>query len=142
MVAEKAINYILHNTAAITTLVGSGASAKIYYGRRVQTTGMPALSVEPDGINPSDRKPDSTGSGEGRSRLDTEDVLVFAYATTFTAANNLIAAVRTALDKIPGGTYDSISVQSIQFLSEDYFIEQTEPATHVYEHRYRVRIVR
>lgn len=142
MVAEIAINYILANTAAITTLVGSGSSARIYYGRRSQTSAMPAISIEPDGIDPTDQKPDTTGTGEGVSRLDVEDVLVFAYGATFTSANSLARAIRTALDKKLAGTYDSISVQSIQFLSEDYFDEATSPETFVFEHRYRVRIIR
>ena len=138
MVAEIAINYILNNTSAITTLV----STRIYYGLRLQTTTMPAILVEPDGIDPTDQKPDSTATGEGRSRLDQEDILVFCYGKTYLEANTLTQAVRAALDKKSGGTYDSVSVQSIQFLSEDYFNEQTEPVAHVFEHRYRVRIVR
>jgi hypothetical protein len=142
MPAEIAANYILNNTAAITTLVGSGVNARIYYGLRLQTSVMPALLLEPDGTDPTDQKPDTTGTGEGRSRLDREDVLVFCYGKTYTEAYNLAQAVKSALDKKSGGTYDSISVQSIQFISDDYFNEQTEPVAHVFEHRYRLRIVR
>jgi hypothetical protein len=142
MVAEIAVNYILNNTAGVTALVGSGASAKIYYTRRLQTSGFPAISIEGDGIDPTDQKPDATGSGEGRSRLDVEDVLVFSYGSTWTQANTLGQAVRTALDKKTAGTYDSISVQSIQFLSEDPFDEATDPAVYVNEQRFRVRIIR
>lgn len=142
MVAEIALNYILANDSGVTALVGSGSSARIYYGQRVQTTALPAISIEPNGIDPTDQKPDTTVTGEGRSRLDTEDVLVFCYGATFTAANNLARAVRSALDKKSGGSYDSVSVQSIQFMSEDYFDEATEPVTYVYEHSYRLRIVR
>lgn len=142
MLAEIAVQNILANTAGITALVGSGANARIYYGRRVQTTTMPALTIEPDGIDPTDQKPDTTGNGEGRSRLDVEDVVVSSYGLSFTEANTLSQAVRAALDKKTGATFNSVVVQSIQFLGQDYFNEETEPKYHVYEDRYRLRIIR
>lgn len=147
MQAEIAAYNILSTTAAITALVGAGAvgasnEMKIYIGRRRQTSGLPAISIEPDGIEPTDQRPDASGSGEGRSRLDRENVLVFSYGANPKAANDLAQAVRAALDKKTGATYNGVNVQSIQFLSEDYFDENTDPETYVYEHRYRIRVIR
>jgi hypothetical protein len=140
--AEWAIRDILVNTVAVTAIVGSGSAAKIYMGRRVQTTAVSAVSIEAAGIEPTDQKPDSTGSGQGISRLDVEDILVFSYGSSYESANTLAVAVRAAVDKKIAGTYNSVVVQSIQFMSEDYFNENTDPATHVFEHRYRVRVIR
>ena len=138
MQAEIAAYNILANTSAITTLV----SDRIYLGRRVQTKTLPAISIEGDGIDPTDQRPDAAGSGEGRSRLDREDILVFSYGKDWSQANTLAQAVRAALDKKTGATYNGVVVQSIQFLREDYFDENTEPETYVYEHGYRFRILR
>lgn len=142
MYAEIAAYNILANTSAITTLVGSGATMKMYLGRRRQTTALPAILIQPNGIDPTDQKPDATGTGQGVSHLDTEDVIIFCYASTFTGANALAQAVRTALDKKLAGTYNGIVVQSVQFKSEDYFDEELDPETYVFEHMYRFRIIR
>lgn len=138
MVAEIAARYILANTSAVTTIV----STRIDLGRRVQTLVLPAISIEGDGIDPTDRKPDVVGAGEGSSELDVEDILVFSYGADWTAANTLSRAVRAALDKKLTGTYNSIIVQSIQFLGEDYFDEGLDPVTYVFEQRFRIRIIR
>jgi hypothetical protein len=139
MQAEIAVQNILANTSGVTTLVGSGSSARIYYGRRVQTSTMPAITIEPDGIDPTDQKPDTTN---GASKLDVEDVIVSSYGNSLTEAQGLSVAVRAALDKKTGATYNSVVVQSIQYLGQDYFNEEIEPKYHVYEDRYRLRIIR
>lgn len=139
MVAEIAAYNILVSTAGVTALVGSGSSSRIYMGRRRQGTALPAISIEGDGIDPTDQKPDTE---TGVSKLDVEDVLIFCYGATWSSANSLAQAVRAALDKKTAGTYNSINVQSVQFISEDYFDEQTDPETFVYEHSYRFRIIR
>lgn len=142
MVAEIAAYNILVNTSGVTTLTGSGSGSRIYMGRRRQGAVLPAISIEGDGIDPTDQKPDTVATGEGRSRLDVEDILIFSYGETWSGANSLAQAVRAAMDKKTGATYNGVNVQSIQFLSEDYFDEQTDPETFVFEHRYRLRIVR
>ncbi|HQQ81939.1 MAG TPA: hypothetical protein PK059_02060 [Cyclobacteriaceae bacterium] len=144
MVAEIAAHYILSQTSAVTTLVGgtTAPNPRIYLGRRRQTTIMPSISIELDGVVPTDQKPDTPGASQGVSHLDTEDILVFSYGNTWTEANTLSRAVRTALDKKVAGTYNSIVVQSVQFLGEDYFDEDLDPIYYVFEHRYRLRIIR
>jgi hypothetical protein len=139
MNAETAAFYILDNTAGVNALVGATGSSRIYLGRRKQTAPMPAISIEPNGINPTDQKP---GQDTGVSRLDVADILVFCYGATFTDAQNLAIAVRAALDKKAGGTYNNVVVQSVQFMSEDYFDEGLDPFYYVFEHSYRFRIVR
>lgn len=138
MLAEGAAYNILSNTTGVTTLV----SDKIYYGRIRQTKSMPAVTIEPAGIDPTDQKPDPVSSPTGVSKLDTEDILVFSYGGDHNSANAVAQAVRAALDKKTGGTYGGVVVQSIQFISETYFIENTDPATYIYEHMYRVRVIR
>lgn len=140
MAGSVAAYNILLNTSAVTTLVGSGASARIYLGRRRQGTALPAISLEEDGVDPTDQKP--SGSDTGVSKLDQEDVLVFSYGSTYSSAYSLADAVRTALDKKTAGTYNGVNVQSVQFLGRDYFDEQTDPETFVFEDRYRIRIIR
>lgn len=142
MQAETAVFNILTNTSGVTTLVGGPSDIRIYYGRLRQTKPTAAITIEPAGINPTDQKPDATGSGQGVSKLDVEDVLVFSYGGNHAEANTLAQAVRAALDKKSGGTYGGVVVQSVQFTSEDYFVENTDPATYVYEHSYRVRVIR
>lgn len=140
MVAEIAAYNILVNTAGITALVGSGTNSRIYMGRRRQGSALPAISIEGDGITPTDQKP--SGSDTGVSKLDVEDVLIFSYGANWSSANALAQAVRAALDKKTAGTYNNVVVQSVQFLSEDYFDEQTDPEIFIFEHSYRFRIIR
>lgn len=136
MLAESAVYNILANTSAITTLVGT----RTFLGLRKQGTGLPAILIEPDGIDPTDEKPG--GSLTGVSHLDEEDVIVFSYGGTLTEAQSLSQAVRTALDKKTAGTYNNVIVQSVRFLDQTYFNEQADPQVHVYEDRYRLRIIR
>ena len=142
MQAEIAIFYILSTDTNVLNLVGGSTNFRIYQGRRRQGSALPAISIEADGIEPSDQKPDAVGSGQGVSKLDRENTLVFCYAGDFDSANTLSQAVRAALDKKIAGSYNTVNVQSIQFLSEDYFDEQLDPPEYVYEHRYRTRVIR
>lgn len=142
MLAEIAAREILATTSAITALLGTGENTRIFMGRRLQTTIMPALTIEPDGLDPTDQKPDASGTGQGVSRLDIEDIIVTSYGNTMLEANTLSQAVRTALDKKTAGTYNAVNVQAIQYLGQDYFNEEIDPKYHVYEDRYRMRIIR
>lgn len=135
MYADTAATYILQNTSGVTSLV----STKVYLGRARQTALKPFVLVEANGIDPTDQKP---GTDTGVSRLDQEEILVFCYGTTYTEAQTLAIAVRAALDKKVGATYNGINVQSIQYLSEDYFDDGLDPVTYVFEERFRFRIIR
>lgn len=142
MYAETATYNILAATSGVYSLVGGVTTPRIYVGRVKQAAVVPYVLIEPDGIQPTDQKPDASGSGQGVSRLDEEDVIVYSVANTLTEAQTLATAVRAALDKKVGATYNGINVQSVRFLDETYFNESQDPFYHVYEDRYRFRIIR
>lgn len=142
MYAETAGYNILANASGVYALVGGSTSPRVYLGQAKQGSAFPYVLIEPDGIQPSDQKPDSSASGQGASTLDVEDLIVFCVAQTLTDAQTLSKAVRAAMDKKTGATFNSIVVQSIQFLDSTYFNEGQDPFYHVYEDRYRFRIIR
>ena len=103
MSAGKAIYGILSANAGVTALV----STRIYPDIATQDTAFPFVVYQIEGTAPSDTK-------DGVSKLDMVDFAVMAYAKTYTNAQDIASACRTALDRY-SGTVNGISVDSIIF---------------------------
>ena len=95
----------LRNTSAVSDIV----STRIYPNVAPQISAtFPFIVYTVNGVTPNDTK-------EGVSSLDVNDVMVMCYSKTYTQAADLADKVRTALDRIPEGTYNNVKIQSSQF---------------------------
>lgn len=99
----KAIYGILAANAAVTALV----STRIYPDIATQDAVFPFLVYMIESTGPSDTK-------DGASKLDVVDFSLTAYAKTYTQAQDIAAAARTALDRYKG-TVNGVNVQSVHF---------------------------
>ena len=99
----KAIYGILAANASVSALVGT----RIYPDLAVQDTAFPFVVYQVEGTVPSDTK-------DGVSKLDMVDFSVMAYAKTYTSAQDIAEACRTALDRY-SATVNGINVESIKF---------------------------
>lgn len=80
---------------------------RIYPDMATQDTAFPFVVYTIEATGPSDTK-------DGTSKLDTVDFAVMAYAKTYTSAQDIAAACRTALDRYKG-TVNGIVVDRIRF---------------------------
>lgn len=99
----KAIYGILSANVGVSALVGT----RIYPDLAVQDTAFPFVVYQIEGTAPSDTK-------DGVSKLDMVDFSVMAYAKTYTSAQDIASACRTALDRY-SGTVNAVNVDSIKF---------------------------
>lgn len=133
MAAEIALINILKNDAMLAALIGT----RVHLLELPQGATLPSILVRGQDIEPSDTK-------DGVSTLDTEFIQVLMYGQDL---NQLIivieARVRTLLDRIIGGTYNGVVIQSSQFQDRDTFLEQIDNnSIYTVEHIYKVRVKR
>jgi hypothetical protein len=133
MAAEFAVLDRLTSNGTFNTLVAS----RIYPFDRPQGSGLPAVVVRSQSLDPSDTK-------DGVSTLDTEFVQVLYYDSDIGRLINTVEAQgRTLLDRIPNGTYNGVQVQSSQLNDRDTWSEQIDNKDcFVVEHIYKVRVKR
>jgi hypothetical protein len=113
----KAIYAILSTDAGVTAL----ASTRIYPDYSIQNPTLPYVVYQATRNNPSNTK-------DGASKLDTIELEVDIWGSTYTSAQDLSEAVRTALDFITGGTYGNVVIDSIHFADEMNIMPITESA--------------
>lgn len=133
MAAEIALINILKNDAMLAALIGT----RVHLLELPQGATLPSILVRGQDIEPSDTK-------DGVSTLDTEFIQVLMYGQDL---NQLIivieARVRTLIDRIIGGTYNGVVIQSSQFQDRDTFLEQIDNnSIYTVEHIYKVRVKR
>lgn len=126
----KAIYYLLSNAAPVTALV----STRIYPDIATADAAYPFVVYSVENTLPSDTK-------DGVSGLDVVQIAVMIYANTYTAAQDIAGAVRTALDRV-SGTYSGIEVQSIKFDGQSSASMNLEKQVYIVEQTYSVREVR
>lgn len=126
----KAIYSILTGASAVTALV----STRIYPDMATQKAAYPFIVYAITGTQPSDTK-------DGVSGLDVVEVAVMCYATTYTSAQDIAGAVRTALDRVTG-SHGGLTVQSIRFLDQRSTEMETNKHVFVVEQAYSARIAR
>jgi hypothetical protein len=126
----KAIYDILSDTAGVTALV----STRIYPDIATQGAVYPFVVYSVEGTLPTDTK-------DGPSGLDVVQVAVMIYANTYTAAQDIAGAVRTALDRT-AGTFASVVVQSIKFDGQSSASMNLDKQVYIVEQTYSVREVR
>jgi len=114
--ATIAIVNMLHANAGVTAICGSGTSCRVYPAERPVGEALPAITVRHTDTDPHDTK-------DGVSDLDECFVSVFVFGIDYETMHNLSEAARTALDR-QSGTFQTIEVQSIQFLREDDDVEE------------------
>lgn len=130
MSAELAVIHVLKNT-------GFPVAVKVYPVDIPQKITPPVLVVREQSNDPSDTK-------DGPSTLDVQRVQVLAYFNEWNEqAYDIMDKVRHALDRLPEGTYNGVTVQSIRFEDSDQFKEQViDKDIFVKEHIYKVRVKR
>ena len=99
----KALYGKLSATAAVTALV----STRIFPDMATQDATYPFIVYTNDATQPTDVK-DST------SPLDVVTMSVMIYSNSYSQAQDIAAAVRTALDRMTG-TVQGVNVQSCRF---------------------------
>jgi len=102
-----AIKYILDNNANVAALIGT----KSHAWRASQSTAAPYVVWSIGGVNPSPTK-------TGASTVDEVSVQVSCVATTYSAASNIGAKVRTALDRYTPATVAGVNIDGIDYNME------------------------
>lgn len=126
---------ILRANSGVQALIGNFAagqwSVRVSPLRLAQTLAKPNVTYQLVGSDPSDTK-------SGASKLDQKRVYINCYDDEYGVAENVMEAVRTALDRY-SGTVAGIKVQSIQYLDErDMYNEAGELAGKQMEFKIRV----
>ena len=129
MIVGKAIYHLLTNATAITDIVGT----RIYPEVAQQDGDLPYIVYNVSNNEPSDTKPEP-------SKLDTAEIEVHCYATSYSQAIDIAVAVRGALDRVKG-TYNGVNVQSIQYINEVIDFDEPQRAYNI-SADYEVRISR
>lgn len=126
----KAIYYLLSNAAAVTALV----STRIYPDIAPVDAAYPFIVYSVENTLPTDTK-------DGVSGLDVVQFAVMIYANTYTVAQDIAGAVRTALDRT-AGTFAGVEVQSIKFDGQSSASMNLDKQVYIVEQTYSVREVR
>jgi len=126
----KAIYDILSDAAGVTALV----STRIYPDIATQGAVYPFVVYSVENTLPSDTK-------DGVSGLDVVQLAVMIYANTYTSAQDIAGAVRTALDRT-SGTFAGVEVQSIKFDGQSSASMNLDKQVYIVEQTYSVREVR
>lgn len=121
-----AIYNILSNDSGVTNLV----STRIYPNQIAQGVEFPVIRYNVISDDPSDNK-------DGVSKLDQIRIQVDCFGATSKSANDVADAVRSALDRT-SGTFNSVIVQSIQFLDYNTNFDETAQVAQV-SHDYKIR---
>jgi hypothetical protein len=129
MTVGKAIFYLLDNSTDLTAIVGT----RIYPEVAQQDAPLPYVVYNISNNEPSDTKFEP-------SKLDTANIEVNCYSTSYTQVIDMAVAVRAALDRVTG-TYNGVNVQSIAYMNEVIDFDEGQRAYNV-SSDYDVRISR
>jgi hypothetical protein len=129
MTVGKAIFYLLDNSTDLTAIVGT----RIYPEVAQQDAPLPYVVYNISNNEPSDTKFEP-------SKLDTANIEVNCYSTSYTEVIDMAVAVRAALDRVTG-TYNGVNVQSIAYMNEVIDFDEGQRAYNV-SSDYDVRISR
>ena len=129
MTVGKAIFYLLDNSTDLTAIVGT----RIYPEVAQQDAPLPYVVYNISNNEPSDTKREP-------SKLDTANIEVNCYSTSYTEVIDMAVAVRAALDRVTG-TYSGVNVQSIAYMNEVIDFDEGQRAYNV-SSDYDVRISR
>ena len=103
------VGLAIYNRLAIDSDVSGLVDTRIYPNVAPQRTAtFPFIVYTVTSVTPNDTK-------EGVSTLDVNDVLIMCYSKTYNEAADLANKVRTSMDRITEGTYNTIKIQSSQF---------------------------
>ena len=123
----KAIYNILSNNSGVTSI--TNRISPLLIG---QTLNLPAVVYSQIDTDPNDTK-------NGVSLLDEIQVEVDAIAENYAGAEDLAAAIRTALDRYTG-TANGVKVQSVQFNNESDTLEKVQNGLYTITQDYTFRI--
>jgi len=126
----KALYGKLSATAAVTALV----STRIFPDMATQDATYPFIVYTNDATQPTDVK-DST------SPLDVVTMSVMIYSNSYSQAQDIAAAVRTALDRMTG-TVQGVNVQSCRFEGQNSAQMEFDKHVFVIEQSYVFRHIR
>lgn len=126
-----AIYGILSTINGVTSI----CSTRIYPDIAPQNASYPFAIYTIEGADPSDTK-------DGASKLDAVTFTVMALADSYDTANNLAAAIRTALDAKAPGTYSGIVLQSIRFSDQRSGTVDVDKHIYIVEQEYNARVSR
>jgi hypothetical protein len=126
----KALYGKLSATAAVTALV----STRIFPDMATQDATYPFIVYTNDATQPTDVKDSS-------SPLDVVTMSVMIYSNSYSQAQDIAAAVRTALDRMTG-TIQGVNVQSCRFEGQNSAQMEFDKHVFVIEQSYVFRHVR
>jgi len=129
MTVGKAIFFLLNSSSDLTAIVGT----RIYPEVAQQDAPLPYVVYNISNNEPSDTKREP-------SKMDTANIEVNLFSTSYTQVIDMSAAVRAALDRVTG-TYSGVNVQSISYMNEVIDFEEAQRAYNV-SSDYDVRISR
>ena len=129
MTVGKAIFNLLNNSTDLTAIVGT----RIYPEVAQQDAPLPYVVYNISNNEPSDTKREP-------SKMDTANIEVNCYSTSYTQVIDMSVAVRAALDRVTG-TYSGVNVQSIAYMNEVIDFDEGQRAYNV-SSDYDVRISR
>lgn len=114
MIVEKAIGYILKNTAGVTSIAGQ----RVFHLTAPQEALFPYLvfHIAPHGVEPYDTK-------SGAADLDRVRFEIHSFADRNDQAALLDQAVRAALDRYPHGAVNGVTLDGVQFITTNAFPE-------------------
>ena len=125
----KVIYDILSNNVDVSDIVAT----RIFPDMADQNTAYPFIVYGVEGTEASDTK-------DGVSGLDSVNVAVMTYSNSYAQAQDIARKVRTALDRT-GGTFEGVTVQSIQFLNQSSAAMNLDKRVYIVEQTYNVREV-
>jgi hypothetical protein len=138
MAAELALIDILRDDVTLGALLGgTGTDARVYPFDRAEGSALPAIIVRGQDIEPSDTK-------DGVSTLDSEFIQVLIQDSNINQLLGTIEPrVRTLCDRVSGGTYNTVVIQSSRFEDRDTWSERLDnKEIYTVEHIYKVRVKR
>ena len=126
----KALYGKLSATAAVTALV----STRIFPDMATQDATYPFIVYTNDATQPTDVK-------DSASPLDVVTMSVMIYSNSYSQAQDIAAAVRTALDRMTG-TVQGVNVQSCRFEGQNSAQMEFDKRVFVIEQSYVFRHIR
>ena len=129
MTVGKAIYNLLLSNAALRAIVDT----RIFPEVAQQDAELPYVVYNISSNEPSDTKREP-------SKMDTAQVEVNLYSTSYTECIDMATHVRAALDRVTG-TYSGVNVQSIQYLGEVIDFDEAQRAYNITSD-YDVRVSR
>ena len=129
MIVGKAIYNLLVSNADLRAIVDT----RIFPEVAQQDAVLPYVVYNISSNEPSDTKREP-------SKMDTAQVEVNLYSTSYTECIDMATHVRAALDRVTG-TYSGVNVQSVQYLSEIIDFDEAQRAYNITSD-YDVRVSR